>query len=272
MPPPKRGLGVMDYGIPGIGKTKWALEWPKPLYCFSLGETGFADFEYTGDLPPGCTGFTPPDYESFYNMLVQIINSKEKPRTIVIDSVSGFQQMFFDWLITSAVKNNQFASIAESTQKFWAYFKGPRAEAPNAVPQFTAILSAFLNSGVNIVLLGHKKNETEENEAGADHMKAVIDLDVGIRNCFYKWAPNIFYMTLNATITTATKSGGFGANQTILEGKTSGVAERWMYTSTNPQNDAKNKLNLPSIITMGQSSKEAFDNFWKLVPAVYKGE
>lgn len=269
---PKRGLGLECYGIPGIGKTMWALQWPKPLYCFSIYETGYDDFEYMGKVPQGCVGFNPETYETLINLLNNVLRSdvKSRPATIVIDTVSGFQQIFFNYLIRRDIPQTKTQTFEESEANFWAYYKGPRQEAPTFMPQFTSILTSLLNLGVHVVLLGHRKGDTEENVSGADYKRAVIDMDEGIRNCLNKWAPNILYMNLNTSIATATKTSGYGQNTVILEGKASQVADRIIFTSTNPQNDAKNKLGLPSIINMGNSPEEAFAAFWQHVPQPYK--
>lgn len=266
---PKRGLGVLYYTIAGFGKTTWALRWPKPLVCFSLQETGFDDYKFLGEIPEGCTGLSPSSYESLWNLLVGI--QKEPTfKTVVIDTLSGFQQMYFEHLIKQGMKNTRSGTQEESEANFWAFYRGPRMEAPNSLVPFLSLITALLNQGVHVVLLGHKRNDVEENVAGADYKKAVVDIDEGIRNVFIKWSPNIFFGTLNTSISQATKTSGYGENTMILEGKANAIADRLMYTSTNSQNDAKNKLHLPTIIQMGNSPDEAFNNFWKHVPQVYK--
>lgn len=267
---PKRGLGVICYSIPGIGKTTWALQWPKPLYCFSIFETGYDDYEYMGIVPQGCIGFNPDTYETLISLLQNALRSDPKPKTIVIDTVSGFQQILFNYLIRRGIPQTRSQTFEEAEASFWAFYKGPRQEAPTFMPQFTSLLTSLLNVGIHVVLLGHRKSDTEENVAGADYKRAVIDMDEGVRNTLYKWAPNIIYMNLNTSIATATKTAGYGQNQTILEGKASSMADRIMYTSTNPQNDAKNKLGLPSIINMGPSPETSFAAFWQHVPQPYK--
>ena len=262
-----RGLGILCYGLPGIGKTHWSLLWPKPLLCLSLHETGFEDLQVVGDVPEQTTGLSPKNYPQLLEITKQCTGSF---KTLVIDSLSGFQQMFFDYLIESNIPTTKSQSRKEAEEKFWAFYSGPRLQAPNAVAPYTALLNSLLNAGTNVVLVGHKRNISEENVSGADYRRAEIDMDEGIRNCFLKWAPNCIYMSMEPNISTITKSTGYGAQQVATEGKAESLGNRLIYTSPNCQNSAKNKLKLPQFIPMGNSAQETFTNFWTGVPPVYK--
>jgi hypothetical protein len=264
----KRGLGLICYGPTGIGKTHWGLWAPRPGLCLSIEETGFDDFAYIKEPPTEeWTGLNVSDYSRLYQVLQEVL-ANEHFKTILIDSLSGFQQIFFEYVIQQNVTSTR--TYEQAQNDFYAYFKGPRKEVPQRMPQFTSLLTSLLNAGKNVFLLGHKQSDTEQNEAGADYKRAEIDMDEGIRNCFLKWAPNILYMSIQPNLTQVTKSVGYKNNPTITEGKTDSLGTKLIYTSTNPQNSAKNKLHLPPIIPIGSSAQETFDNFWKLVPEVYR--
>ena len=263
-----RGLGIVTYGPTGIGKTHWSLYWPKPLLCINMHETGYDDLVIHPGVPEGVTGITNNEFPQLMDTLMSCLQNPTF-KTIVIDSLSGFQQAFFEHLIKSDIPTTKSQSYKEAEAAFWAYYKGPRKQAPNAMPPFTSLLTALLSKGVNIVLIGHKARDTEPNEAGADYRRAVIDMDEGIRNCILKWAPNIIYMSMQPNIVQTTKSAGYGSSATTIEGKTDASGVKLIFTQTNPQNDAKNKLGLPYFIPIGASAEETFNKFWSLVPKAY---
>lgn len=264
-----RGIGILPYGPTGIGKTHWSLLWPGPLLCVSLIETGADDLKYVGDVPEGVHLMNCDTFSNLMSVLQQVLTNPTF-RTIVIDSLSGFQQIFFEHLIRSNIPQTKSQSYKQAEQEFWAFYRGPRMEAPNAMVPFTSILTSLLNQGINVILVGHKRNASEENVAGADYKRAEIDMDEGIRNCILKWAPNVIYMSMEPNISSVTKSAGYGQAAVATEGKTELMGNKLIYTSTNAQNSAKNKLHLPSIIPIGPSAKETFDTFWSYVPEVYK--
>lgn len=262
-----RGLGALFYGIPGIGKTTFALQAPKPLTCISIHETGFDDLEAIGDVPEGTTGMDVTKFESLLMILDMFIQATNAPKTIVLDTLSGLQQIYFEWLIQRAYSAGLAHSLEDAKKNFWAFYKGPRMEAPSEFPILTSRLTSLLKKGTHVFLLSHKRVDIEEDVVGPDVKKAVIDMDDGIRSSIQKWAPNILYMTIAPTITTVTKTG---PNQSIVEGKAAMETNRIMFTTTNPTNDAKNKLKLPTVLSLGKSPQEAFGNFWNLVPDSYK--
>lgn len=264
-----RGLGILAYGIPGVGKTHWGLWWPRPGLCCSLDETGFDDFSYIKEPPTEeWTGINIENYEQLSNILQGALTSPHY-KTILIDALSGFQRIYFDYLIRRDAQLGG-KTYEQAYKEFYAYFKGPRKEAPQSITPFLSLLTSLLNAGKNVVLLGHKLSDTEQNESGADYKRAEIDMDEGIRNCFLKWAPNIVYMSIQPNLTQVTKSIGYKNAATPIEGKTDAIGSKLIYTSTNPQNSAKNKLHLPPIIPIGSSAQATFESFWKLVPEVYK--
>lgn len=264
-----RGLGLVLYGPPGIGKTHFSAFFPKPLLFISLHETGFDDLKIYPGVPEGITDLNLTDFNQLMDALGQCAKNPHF-KTVVIDSMSGFQQVFFDFLIRSDIPQTKTGSYKEAETLFWAWSKGPNKQAPNCMPPFTSLLSSLLGQGTNVILIGHKIKDEEFNEAGADYARAVIDMNKGIRQCIVKWAPNIIYMSMQPNATQVTQSSGYGNSATPTHVKTDGVGTKLIYTQTNPQNDAKNKLGLPYYIPIGDSAESTFKTFWSLLPEAFK--
>lgn len=237
-----RGLGYIFYSIPGLGKTSFSLQMPKPLQLYNIGETGYEDLQVLGQVPEGCSYMNPSSYEELFRH-IQVTKAK----TYVIDALLGFQQLFFEYITRTMYSND--------AKKFSAFYTGPRIDAVGAIPPFLALLSAKLAQGSHVVLIAHQTVETEENATGVDFAKSEIHMDKGIRQCFYKWAPNIFFGNLETL---------------IRDGKADSSGSRILYTSLSNQHCSKNKLGMPAFIPLGNSPQEGFKNFWDKVPEVYK--
>jgi len=250
-----RGLGLFIYGTEGVGKTTFACQFPQPLSCFSLQETGFDDLLEVGLVPKECLGINIKDYADLYSQI-----NKSKDKTIVIDSTSGFQQFISDHVTATDFENKPAL--------FSAFSQGLRRNVPQHMIPFEALLNAKRAQGTNIVVLGHAEVDVIKNPMGADLVTYLPRVDVALAEIFTKWAQAVLFMNIEAPpdiVTEATKSG------TILEGKVTKGAIRLMYTQKSLNHSAKNRLGLPPVIAMGENAQEGFKNFWSLVPQVYKG-
>lgn len=242
-----------------MGKTSLAVRFPGPLTCISIRETGFDDLNDVGIVPPGCTNYNIPDYQYLIPLLKECT-----AQTIVIDSLSGFQQVFFEHIIKTQYDGNR--------TKFSAYSTGARQDAPIIMLDLEAVLTEKRNKGQHVILIAHTRVDTITNALGANYESSSPDLDKGIRANFTKWAQAVLYIDLNSTISIATEMVWTGGKQVAIEGKAdrSDGPTRIMYTEKGLGHSAKNRLGLPSMINMGKSAQEAFDNLWKHIPQVYK--
>jgi len=255
-----RGLGLIVYGGEGMGKTTFACQFPQPLTVFSIRETGFDDLYDVGLVPKECSNYNVPNYAS----LTQILSACTD-KTIVIDSMSGFQQIFFEYLIQTLYEGNR--------TKFSSYSVGARQDAPIMLLPLEAMLTEKRNKGQNVILLCHTKNEIGVNPLGANFETLTPDMDKGIRGVFTKWAQAILFMNLEVNLQVATDTAWSEGKQVALSGKAhNSTPNRLIYTEKAVGHSAKNRLGLPQYIPMGKSGPEAFTNFWKHVPSVYKNQ
>lgn len=241
----KRGLGFILIGDPGCGKTSLALQFPKPLHCLSVKESGFDDLDMVGDIPPNCTNENIADYVQLMSAL-QTCASK----TLVLDALSGFQELFFEYLIKEHYQGKR--------KEFYAYYQGPRQHAPQVMIYITQALDNLRARGINVILVGHTKVEAERTSMGADVLISTLAVDVGIREAFLKWSQATLFMTKQYNIDIGTASIGKGDYMRITEGKASQTTPRIMYCQQGGGHVAKNRLNLPEVIHLGKSAAESY--------------
>lgn len=243
----KRGLGLVIYGPPGVGKTTFAANFPGPTQFLSVKETGFEDLYDVGAIPEWCSNEVISSWEDLC-MQIKRCNAK----TLVIDSLSGVQQVLFRYCTDKFYDGD--------IKKFSAFYNGIRNDAPAVMErEFETLLTAKRNAGTHVVLIGHTKITQKPNALGNDYLAHVLDIDIGIGGVINKWAQAILFMALDIE---AVKNGS---------NKAKGTESRVLYTGMSPGHDAKSRsLGLPDPIMLGTSPEEGFKKFWDKIPAVYK--
>lgn len=243
-----RGLGLVIFGEPGIGKTSIAARFPGPVQFFSINETGLADLQDVDDVPPGVSNI---DIHTPAELMKETRNCKAK--TLVFDGCSGIQQIYFEKACDDCYDGDW--------GKFSSFSNGPRVAVPPMVVDFEVLLTQKRNAGHHIVLLGHMKSETKPNSMGADTLIHTLDMDKGLSGIFTKWAQAVLFMALDIEVQKSRALGTAKAKDNTI---------RVMYTSTAPGHIAKNRLGLPELIKLGDTADTAFTAFWDKIPPGYK--
>jgi len=248
------GLGGIIYGGEGLGKTSIGLRFPPPVTCVSILETGYSDLAIANKLPPHTRNI---DTKSFQNLL-NIIDDIDEG-TILLDGLSGIEK-----ILTTYVTDKEFNGSSEA---YLDFYKGPRKRAPIYVQNLLEKIQEKRQAGVHVILLGHTKLDDTVNTLGADHLTNKLALDEGIREVFTQWASFVFFLNLHIAITIGTE---FNKQKLVTEGKAKDDDNRVIFTSLAPGHSAKNRWDLPTVISMGSNADEAFKNMWKHFPEVYR--
>ena len=248
-----RGLGLIVYGDMGIGKTSFALQFPGPLKCISVRESGFADLFDMGQVPEGSTNCIVTTFQEF----IEELNDVDDYRTVVVDSLSGVWQAAKDDII-----NQVYASKDNPLDAFGSFSEGARIHGPIWMEKVETFAERVRNKGINIVLIGHTKIEKAKNIISTDYQSAHINMESWPRDVLKKWAQAVLFMTLDFDLKITKKWQGVPTEakaSTSLEEEVS----RIIYTTKHPSHDAKNRLGLPPFILMGENANETYLRFVK---------
>jgi len=251
-----RGLSIIFYGTEGVGKTSLALQFKKEISVLSVNENGFANLEMVGDIPDLCDN---TDIGS-YMELIKYIRAAKDYNTLVIDSLSGIQQM-----MGSHILKQHYADKDDPQKHFASFSEGYRCHAPFYAEQICNELTLLNNKGVNTILIGHSKMEEVKNPNGSDYKATVIDMESWPRAVFKKWASAIIYMTLDVEVM-VTKTWKGKPTEAKAKAGLESESDRIMYTTKHLSHEAKNLLKLPPFISMGESAEEAYHNFISKLP------
>jgi len=259
-----RGLAAIVYGTTGIGKTSFAMEFSQlgPVTFLSVKESGYEDIaQYRAPIKE----ITHHDVDS-YKEILNIVKRVEAG-TLVIDSLSGLQQMLFDH-VCQTLYNGKWDGV-KGEKFFTNFWNGQRVDSPKEIEGLLCLLDNCVRKGVHVILIAHSDINDEPNATGADYKKYVIHLDKGIGKVLEKWAAHIFFMHIDININITEEAVN---NKTVL-GKAVDLDKRLMYVTQSPGHCAKNRELFPvtkPLIQMGSSSKTAFDNFYKALPELFR--
>jgi hypothetical protein len=253
-----RGLSGVIYGREGMGKTSLALQFPGPVHCMSVGETGYQDLEMVNQVPENSVNYVIDNFEQLVSAVGKVVKG-----TVVIDSTKGLQNKIFDYVLRMYYQNN--------SKDFHAYSSGVRKESPQVLQQFLDACSTKVNQGVNVILIGHVGTIPLPNTMGADVLCHVINMEdgdkgLGMRSTLTAWAGFIFFLNLDVAINRVTEK----ASGLAMEGKAVESNNRLIYTTLSTAHQAKNRWHMPPVIPMGQSPQEAWTNLFKHFPEAYK--
>jgi len=251
-----RGLGLIIYGVEGIGKSEFSLQFPGPLRCISVNETGFEDLEDLGVVPENCEHHIASDW----NDLLGEFRHSTDVRTVVIDSLSGVAQMMKEDIIKSV-----YSSAQNPLQAFGSFSEGWRIHAPIWAEQLETNANILRGKGINVILIGHTKIEKSKNIISADYQAASLNMESWPRDVLMKWAQAILFMTMDFQLR-VTKTWKGTPTEAKVTGDLEDEVDRIIYTTKHPSHSAKNRLNLPPFIHMGGSAKEAYANFVEKLP------
>ena len=255
-----RGMTGVIYGREGMGKTSLGLQFPGPVHCMSIGETGYQDLEVMSQVPENSLNYVITSFQQ----LVQAVTKVTKG-TILLDSTKGLQSKIFDFVCEKYYKND--------VTSFHAYSSGSRKESPQVFQQFLDLCTDKANNGVNIVFLGHVGTTTMPNSMGPDYISHIINLDdsdkgLGMRSVLTAWAGFIFFLNLSIDITRVTEA----TKGLAMEGKAREEDNRVIYTTVSAAHQAKNRWGMPPVVSMGRSPQDAWKNLSKHFPEAYRKE
>lgn len=202
------------YGKPGVGKTTLAAKKSKSVLF---------DFERGSKFVEHPLKISVSSLQAFREKLHPIVNDKDRPETIIIDSITAVEKMI------------QREILAESGAKNLATALGGYGNAyKEAVSRF-AKLHEFLDGHFHIVLyIGHVSQTLTPNPFGADYEQYTLQLDSRLREYVFTQVDGVYYYTYDYS---------------VIDDKVRTSQKRIVITSANEACLCKDRLSLPIVCT-----------------------
>lgn len=135
---------LLIYGVPKVGKTSLALEFPDVLYVPTAGESP----------PAGVNITSTPVLEDFDDLIdterglfIQLLTQEHPYKTVVIDSLDGLEPL--EWDYTCRNQPEPWASIESP-----GYGKG-YIEADAGWRRFIRAIEMLAGKGITVIMLAH---------------------------------------------------------------------------------------------------------------------
>lgn len=243
-----RGRLIALIGLPGMGKTSLAAEFPNPYFVIDPRESGIVDLMESGQVKKQINYQHVRDFvdlqrlnDSFYYDSIP-----DGVQTLVYESISGFEQQAIlncndidfqgKWTDTA----NQYQILNRDrivANKYWASFMGRIAE--------------FRERGINIVLTGHSEVKNAKNPRGPDYMIETCKCSGPVWSETDYIFENIFFLTFDVEVEKENK---------FARAKAFDNAARKLYCHKTPYHAAKNRCGISEPIDAQEGPHKTYRN------------
>jgi len=226
----KRPRRKMVYGIPGIGKTTFAMDYPKT--CLIPFDDGYQDLSnIEGRVLPMCRTL-----DDFRRMITLLSEEDHPFGGVVIDGVGRV-----DDLVCASIA----AEHGKPTVGDIGYGKGGDLVTAKWHKILDSLEDLQLKRNVAIFFIAHSHVVKKKDPLTDPYDQYQPNLSKEGTTAVAGWCDEVYFITTK--VWTMEKDAGFGATRT----KATGGEMRVMYTEERPGYLAKNRLGLPAEIPLG---------------------
>ena len=212
----------------------------------SPGETGLHTLMDSGQLPNDIPNLEVPDWQSYIGLIEDLTTKEHQRKTLVIDVVNGMEKL--------ANEFTRERDYGGDENTFMAYQAGYRTVAMGVWKESLVALDKLRREKqMMILMLAHTGAAKVPNPQGLDYQKWAPAFDGRWAwESTFAWADIVLFADFDIAVVKEkgeSKAKGRGGNR------------RFFRTNWEPGFDAKNRHGFPDEIEMGNSGKEAWDNF-----------
>lgn len=237
-------LGMILYGMSGIGKTSFAAEFPNVAFVVDPQEKGINDLLKFRQCPIPLT----IEIALGWKHLLKISESlarRQDVETVVYDSATGLQQLCHNYHC------KEYYNDDWTKDGFYAYQSGPKNAAQKDWPELIQAWETIRESGKQIIIIAHSQIKSFKNPDGDDYEKYSPYLEKEAWAAIHRWAPSVIFY--KSQVDTKKVGGRHKADEESMK--------RLLCTVQGATYDAKNRYGLEPIINAGHSNREAYEAF-----------
>jgi len=252
---------ILVFSAPGCGKTSLAAEFPSPCFILDSRDQGYADLVRSGLIKNQHEPIEAPDWDSLVEVTKAIADPKTPVdfETVVFENLGGYQLHLIEKLINEEVvkTGKDYQAV---TEKFNSWnMQGMRSAISPFSDWFRSVCSITerKNSAgkyMRVVLNGHSCLVKDKNVTGApgeEFQRVDVDLHPSLLAVVHRDCGNIGWIRQRPLVIK-------GANGGVGKALADDIREIVFQSSAN--NTSKNRWGLTEAVSMGKSSKEAFNN------------
>ena len=217
---------IVIYGVPGIGKTSLAAEFPDPIFIQT--EEGAGNLELTTFADGPLTSAAEVD-----EAIELLLTGDHKFRTVVLDSLDWFEPMLW----AAVCKRNKWTTIEDA-----GYGKG-YVELDADWRYFLGRINALRDQrGMTVIMLAHEEIKSFSDPERDSYDRYRLRLHKRAAEMVVEHADVVGFMNYVTTI----RKEKAGYNKETA--KASGAGLRTLYLTERPAFTAKNRFDMPDSI------------------------
>lgn len=223
----KRPFNIIVFGVPGIGKSTFAADAPKPLF---LGAE--ENDELTVDR-----GNKPESFDEFIQQLEWLFVNRRSNKTIVIDTLDSIEKLLHKKILESDPKSS--GSMGKAHGGYGKAFEMAEQEMLGVKTRLARMRDEL---GMNIIILAHsKKVQSVDTILGFQHDTYEMTLHQRVQNVFVDWVSAVLF----ANYVTYFKEDNNSERMFAT-----GQGERVLLTEKRPGHLGKNRFSMPYKIPL----------------------
>jgi hypothetical protein len=187
---------------------------------------------------------TPQSWEDVLGILDSLLDDEHAYRVLGIDTIGGCERLCHEHVCQRHFKGDW------GERGFAGYMRGYEVSLAEWREYLGRLDGLRDQRGVTVILLGHTRVKQWKNPEGPDYDRYTVDVHDKTWALTHKWADAV--LLANYYVEVEQDSG--------KRAKGRGGQQRFLYTEYSAAYDAKNRLGLPSEISMGNSGAEAWNN------------
>jgi hypothetical protein len=235
------GRLFLIYGQSGVGKTSCFCQAPRSL-LIEVKDSSSGALKSAGSIRQDLPVIETENWDDLLEVLVNLSEESHEYKSVVIDGASGAEEFCNHKTVQEDCDG--------STDKFLSFGRGDRLSAIRW-QELVEKLNNIKKKGIWIFFLAHQSVVTITNPSGDNFIKYQASLAKEKLASINKYSDAILFFNF-LTFVKDSQNG---------KGKALGGEKRVAYASPSASFDAKNRINLPSMIELGNSASDAWNSF-----------
>lgn len=226
---------IIAYGNPGIGKTTFASNAPKPF---------FIDLDFGSKRVKAARNKKPiKSWQDLLDCVRALHDTPHKFETLVLDTADRAQVLCHEYLINAVGGKNgkPCKSIAEVAGGYGAGYTVAAEEHRRLWGELERV---WRDRNMRIIVLAHSKLENVKNPSGHDYQRYSLNLDARVASMFLEVSDVVMHGAIKVSVQ---KDGLYDGKRAKAFGD--GEA-RYLQCIESPTVVAKNRLGLPEKIPL----------------------